>query len=95
MKNSLIPINFLKTPADNSSTVAGLRNFWKKVLPVILYREKHFGNVWKNATEEEIFAELVFCIFTPQSKAVSCWSAVNDLANKNMIFNSKDKDIAK
>jgi N-glycosylase/DNA lyase len=95
MKNSLIPISFLKTPINNSSTAAGLKDFWKKVIPLISYREKHFGNVWKNATEEEIFAELVFCLFTPQSKAVSCWSAVNDLANKNMIFNSKSEDIAK
>ena len=95
MKNSLIPISFLKTPTDNSSTAAGLKDFWKKVFPLISYREKHFGNVWKNATEEEIFAELVFCLFTPQSKAVLCWSAVNELADKNMIFNSKGEDIAK
>jgi N-glycosylase/DNA lyase len=95
MKKNLIPISFLKTPTDNSSTAAGLKEFWKKVFPLISYREKHFDNVWKNATEKEIFAELVFCLFTPQSKAVSCWSAVNELAGKNMIFNSKDEDIAK
>jgi N-glycosylase/DNA lyase len=95
MKNSLIPINFLKTPVDNTSTTAGLKDFWKKVFPIILCREKHFGSVWKNATEEEIFTEFVFCLFTPQSKAVTCWSAVSDLANKNMIFDSKVEDIAK
>jgi N-glycosylase/DNA lyase len=95
MKKNLIPISFLKTPTDNSSTAAGLKEFWKKVFPLISYREKHFDTVWKNATEEEIFAELVFCLFTPQSKAVLCWSAVNELADKNMIFSSKDEDIAK
>jgi N-glycosylase/DNA lyase len=95
MKKNLIPISFLKTPTDNSSTVAGLKKFWKKVFPLISCREKHFDAVWKNATEEEIFAELVFCLFTPQSKAVLCWSAVNELFDKNMIFNSKDEDIAK
>jgi N-glycosylase/DNA lyase len=95
MKNSLIPINFLKTPADNTRTTTELKDFWKKIFPLILCREKHFSNVWKNATEEEIFTELVFCLFTPQSKAVPCWSAVSDLADKNMIFNSKSEDIAK
>ncbi|MDR3092571.1 MAG: N-glycosylase/DNA lyase [Endomicrobium sp.] len=95
MKNSLIPINFLETPTDNSDTIIGLKDFWKKVFPLISYREKHFDDVWKNGTEEEIFTELVFCLFTPQSKAVSCWAAVNDLADKNMIFNSKEEDIAK
>jgi N-glycosylase/DNA lyase len=95
MKNHLIPIDFIRTPTDNSETFAGLKIFWKKVLPFILKREKHFDNIWKKGTEEEIFAELVFCIFTPQSKAVSCWNAVNDLADKNMIFNSRATDIAK
>jgi N-glycosylase/DNA lyase len=95
MKNKLIPINFLKTPIDNSDTIEGLKIFWKKVLPLISQREQHFDDVWKKGSEEEIFAELVFCLFTPQNKAVSCWAAVNTLANKNMIFDSNEEDIAK
>ncbi|GHT41341.1 putative N-glycosylase/DNA lyase [Endomicrobiia bacterium] len=95
MKNHLIPINFIQTPTDNSDTLVELKAFWEKVLPFILEREKHFDDVWKKGTEEEIFAELVFCIFTPQSKAVSCWAAVNNLADKNMILNSQDTEIAK
>jgi N-glycosylase/DNA lyase len=63
-------------------------------LPFISQREKHFEDVWKEGTEEEIFAELVFCLFTPQSKAVTCWAAVNALADKNMILNSTQDDIA-
>jgi N-glycosylase/DNA lyase len=94
MKSKLIPIDFLHTPTDNSQTISELKEFWKKVLPFISQREKHFDDVWKKGTEEEIFAELVFCIFTPQSKAVSCWAAVNSLADKNMIFNSNEEDIA-
>jgi len=94
MKNSLIKIDFLKTPTDSSDTIEGLKNFWKKVFPLILLREKHFDAVWKNGTEEEIFSELVFCLFTPQSKAVLCWAAVNNLADKNMIFDSKEENIA-
>jgi N-glycosylase/DNA lyase len=95
MKNHLIPIDFIQTPTDNSDTLEGLITFWKKVLPEILKREKHFDSVWKKGSQKEIFAELVFCIFTPQSKALSCWVAVNNLADKNMIFNSQGSDIAK
>lgn len=95
MKNNLISINFLQTPTDNSDTIDELKIFWKKVLPLISQREKHFDTVWKKSTEEEIFAELVFCLFTPQSKAISCWDAVNELADKNMIFSSKNTAIAK
>jgi N-glycosylase/DNA lyase len=94
VKNKIIPIDFLKTPTDTSDTIEGLKEFWKKVLPLISQREKHFDDVWKNGTDEEIFAELVFCLFTPQSKAVICWAAVNALADKNMIFNSTMEDIA-
>ena len=95
MKNKLIPITFLQTPTDNSSSINRLKKFWQKVYPIILNREKHFKNVWATASEEEIFAELIFCIFTPQSKAVTCWAAVNELANKNMFFNATDTEIAK
>ena len=94
MKNELIPITFLQTPTDNSSSINRLKKFWQKVYPIILNREKHFKNVWANASEEEIFAELIFCLFTPQSKAVTCWTAVNELANKNMFFNATATEIA-
>ncbi|MDR1720994.1 MAG: N-glycosylase/DNA lyase [Endomicrobium sp.] len=94
MENNLIQIDFLETPTDNSNTIAGLKNLWKKVLHLISNREKHFNKVWETGTEEEIFAELVFCLFTPQSKAVSCWEAVSKLAEKDMIFNSKEENIA-
>ncbi|MDR3125384.1 MAG: N-glycosylase/DNA lyase [Endomicrobium sp.] len=95
MKNKLIPITFLQTPTDNSSSIEGLKKFWQKVYPIILNRLNHFDTVWVNACEEEIFAELIFCLFTPQSKAVTCWAAVNDLANRNMIFSAPDTEIAK
>ncbi|MDR1401105.1 MAG: N-glycosylase/DNA lyase [Endomicrobium sp.] len=95
MKNNLIQINFLKTPVDSSTAISGLKKFWKKVFPIISNREKHFDEIWKNGTDEEIFAELVFCLFTPQSKATWCWNAVNELVKKNMIFNSKEENIIK
>jgi N-glycosylase/DNA lyase len=93
MENKLIPIEFLKTSIDNSDTIAGLKEFWGNVLPFISQREKHFEEVWEKGTEEQIFAELVFCLFTPQSKAVTCWAAVNALAGKNMILDSTQEDI--
>ncbi|MDR2676615.1 MAG: N-glycosylase/DNA lyase [Endomicrobium sp.] len=94
-KNNLMSIDFIKTPINHSFTINELKDFWQVVLPFILHRQEHFKNVWNNGTEEEIFAELIFCIFTPQSKATICWNAVNNLMSKNMILNSKCIDIAK
>jgi N-glycosylase/DNA lyase len=93
MKNNLIQIDFIQTPTDDSTTIVKLKSFWNKILPIILEREKHFDNIWNNGTDEEIFAELVFCIFTPQSKAVLCWAAVNKLAEKNMILDLETRDV--
>ncbi|MDR1695881.1 MAG: N-glycosylase/DNA lyase [Endomicrobium sp.] len=93
-KNPLIKIDFIKTPTGSFSTVEGLKKYWKSVKPLIEQREKHFENVRKNGSEEEIFAELVFCLFTPQSKAVSCWAAVNKLAENDMIFKASAAEIA-
>ncbi|MDR1194877.1 MAG: N-glycosylase/DNA lyase [Endomicrobium sp.] len=93
-KNSLIKIDFLETPTDDSKDLSGLKRFWANIKHLIQKREKHFDDVWKNGSEEEIFAELVFCLFTPQSKAVSCWAAVNELAECDMIFKSSPQQIA-
>jgi N-glycosylase/DNA lyase len=40
-------------------------------------RLNEFKQILKTGNEEDIFNELIFCILTPQSKAKSCWAAVN------------------
>ena len=92
--NPLVKIDFISTPTQDVDTAGDLKVFWEKVRPLIEQREKHFGEVWEKAGEEEIFAELMFCLFTPQSKAVSCWEAVNILAANNMIFTASAEEIA-
>ncbi|MDR1941872.1 MAG: N-glycosylase/DNA lyase [Endomicrobium sp.] len=93
-KNSIIKIDFIKTPTASVNTAQDLKKFWHKVKPLICLRQKHFDEVWKKGSDEEIFAELVFCLFTPQSKAVSCWAAVGELADKAMLLTAQAKDIA-
>ncbi|NTV27306.1 MAG: N-glycosylase/DNA lyase [Methanothrix sp.] len=44
-----------------------------------------FRHIWEKASEEELFRELVFCLLTPQSKARTCWKAVQRLTRKDMI----------
>ena len=41
-----------------------------------------FDDVWETADDDRLFAELAFCLFTPQSKAKSCWAAVETLSGK-------------
>jgi len=39
--------------------------------------------------------ELAFCLCTPQSKAESCWAAVQELQSKGLLFGGTAKEIAK
>ena len=68
---------------------------YKKIKPEIIKRISEFRNIWKNADNNELFTELVFCLFTPQSGARQCWKAVNILKDKNLLFNGKREDISR
>ncbi len=53
-----------------------------------------FQEVYTKADNNEVFFELAFCLFTPQSKAKSCWAAVNMLVDNNLIFEGNKDQIA-
>lgn len=72
-----------------------LRKKWLTLKSVISNRLLDYENVWKNGSDNDIFAELAFCLFTPQSKAKSCWASVNILLNKNLLFKGTKSQIAK
>lgn len=61
----------------------------------IRLRLDEFKRIWETGNEENIFDELVFCILTPQSKAKSCWTAVENLLNKNLLLRGDANHIAK
>jgi N-glycosylase/DNA lyase len=60
-----------------------LIDLYKKIKPQIEDRLNEFSDVWRNGTDEDIFAELVYCLLTPQSKAHYCMIAVENLVKKN------------
>lgn len=74
---------------------SALRKSWLALKDGILKRLDDFRNVWKNGSDEDIFAELVFCLFTPQSKAKSCWSSVNILLDKKLLLKGTKTSIAR
>ena len=58
-------------------------------------RLAEFRHVWDEGGEEDIFAELTFCILTPQSRAKSCWNAVMKLLDGNLLLRGKTNKIIK
>jgi len=57
-------------------------------------RLEEFKRVQKKP-DKEIFAELAFCVLTPQSKAFNCWNAVLELQKTGLLYNGKHSEIGK
>lgn len=55
--------------------------------------QKRLDEFRKAKSDEGLFAELVFCILTPQSKAHSCDLAVRDLFESKVIFSGNARAI--
>lgn len=74
---------------------AELVGLYARHRPVIERRLAEFRRVGEEATEEGLFRELVFCLFTPQSKARSCWAAVECLCDKRLLLEGGPGEIAR
>lgn len=46
-------------------------------------------------SDEELFGELCFCLLTPQSKAKSCWRAVEKLKETGLLYSGSPEEIKK
>ena len=46
-----------------------------------------------NNTEERIFAELCFCLCTPQSRALTCWKTVSMLMENGSLYTGSEDEI--
>ena len=70
-----------------------LKERYNEMKDVIEKRLEEFDSLWKEGNEEEVFAELVFCLLTPQSRAKLCWCAVEHLIEKGLLLNGGERDI--
>ena len=84
MKNKLtVQITSNNSIIYKKNHVEEIKRIYLSIKDKIKFRLDEFNQILKTSKDENIFAELVFCILTPQSKAKSCWSAV-----KNLLYNS-------
>lgn len=61
----------------------------------IASRLKKFKDLWHKGSEEDIFAELCFCLLTPQSKVLFCWDAIYKIRNHKLLLRSDSCAISK
>ena len=59
----------------------------------IVGRLEDFQRFRRKSTDEEIFRELAFCIFTPQSKAKACWASIQKLDEHDLLFKGSAEQI--
>lgn len=62
-----------------------LQELYQKRKLEIKNRLEEFQKVL-NQSDERIFAELAFCICTPQSKATVCWKSVESLMKNKLLY---------
>jgi len=67
---------------------------YKHIKHEIEARLSEFKRLWAEGSEEDIFAELAFCILTPQTKARNCWNAVLRLRDADLLLKGNEKQIA-
>jgi len=75
--------------------IADLKVLHRRIEKDITKRLKEFSQMGMNGTEHQLFSELAFCLLTPQSKALFCWSAVECLIDSDLLLKGKDFEIAR
>jgi N-glycosylase/DNA lyase len=75
-------------------TVEELMQLYNPIKPQIEARLMDFLHIWETASDEDLFRELVFCLLTPQSKAKTCWKAVQRLDRKCMMTETAPAQIS-
>ncbi|MCD6386503.1 N-glycosylase/DNA lyase [Candidatus Sumerlaeota bacterium] len=77
----------------NANAIEELKETYASVSAVIEKRLSEFQCTWQRGDQEELFVELVFCLLTPQSKAKSCWQAVENLRKKDLLLKGNTQQI--
>ncbi len=65
---------------------------YKKKKRLIKERLEDFRKVYDSG-DEKIFAELAFCLFTPQSRAVTCDKAVRELERSGLLSKGSKRQV--
>ena len=78
----------------NRTEAKEIKKIYTSIKPAIEARMEDFSRLGRYDSDEDIFAELTFCLFTPQSKAKSCWAAVQNLLRKKLLFKGSAEEIA-
>lgn len=84
-----------RIPESAMNTFDHIKRMYSSKSQGICSRLKEFKKMWSEKNDEEIFAELAFCILTPQSHAKACWNAIGRLREKGILLKGDAQQIGK
>ncbi len=84
--------NFSNGKADRREEIKAIYESKRQEIEL---RLNEFRKIWKKGKKKEIFVELAFCILTPQANGKLCWSAVENMIRKGVLFTGDRGQIAK
>lgn len=79
---------------DKELTIEELKRIYEKIEPVVRERIREFNKIWECGEGSRLFEELVFCLFTPQSKAQVCWATVRELKEKEALLHAEEDELS-
>jgi N-glycosylase/DNA lyase len=65
--------------------ISELKQFYEKQKDPVQKRLQEFKQILER-DDHDVFAELCFCLLTPQSSAKTCWAAVNRLKERSLLL---------
>ena len=68
-----------------ATAMSELKQFYEKQKDPVQRRLQEFKQVLER-DDHDVFAELCFCLLTPQSSAKTCWAAVTRLKEKSLLL---------
>jgi N-glycosylase/DNA lyase len=85
----------IKQSTKKKEYLQELLKIYNKIKTKIEDRLEEFSEIWAKGTEYDIYCELIFCLFTPQSKAKICNEAVFMLQDKDLILDGTEEQLGK
>ncbi len=78
-----------------NKVISEIKEIYNKHKIEINKRLNNFKHILKSKDERKALHELIFCIFTPQSKAVNCWNCVEKIIEKKLLLTNKPSELLK
>jgi N-glycosylase/DNA lyase len=78
-----------------NKTVLEVKEIYKKKKKDFERRLADFRRIRRSGDDRAMLHELIFCIFTPQSKAVNCWRCVTSMIENRLMMDGTAADLLK